>query len=98
MIVFEDNALADLERILRFNAERDPATALEHLHRIRDGVSILGDHPEIGRLVAGSQLRELVISHGSSGYIALYAHTRAQNEVRVVAVRHQREAGYQGMP
>jgi plasmid stabilization system protein ParE len=98
VIVFEDRALADMERILQFNAERDPATAIEHLHRIRDGVLILGDHPEIGRAVAGSPLRELVISHGSSGYIALYEYARVQNEVRVVAIRHQRESGYRGMP
>ncbi len=98
MIVFEDEALADMERILQFNIERDPATAIEHLIRIRQGVLILEEHPEIGRTVAGSPLRELVISHGSSGYIALYEHARAHNEVRVVAIRHQREAGYRGMP
>jgi plasmid stabilization system protein ParE len=96
VIVFEEEALADLERILEFNAGRDPATALEHLQRIREGVSILGGHPEIGRTVAGSPLRELVISHGSSGYIALYEYARVQNVVRVVAIRHQREAGYRG--
>lgn len=86
----------DLERIFEFNAERDPATAPEHLQRIRDGVLILEGHPEIGRTVAGSPLRELVISHGSSGYVALYEHSRLENVVRVVAIRHQREAGYRG--
>jgi hypothetical protein len=39
-------------------------------------------------------LRELVISHGESGYIALYEHAPAEDLVRVVAIRHQREAGY----
>ncbi len=96
MIEFDEGALADLERILEFNAGRDPATALEHLRSIREAVLILERHPEIGRKFAGSPLRELVISHGSSGYIALYEHSRVQNVVRVVAVRHQRESGYQG--
>lgn len=96
MIVFDEEALADLERILEFNAGRDHATALEHLHRIREGVLILEGHPEIGRKVAGSPLRELVISHGGSGYIALYEYARVQNLIRVAAVRHQREAGYRG--
>ena len=96
MIVFDDGALADLERILEFNTRRDPATALEHLHRIREGVQILEGHPEIGRTVAGSPLRELVISHGSSGYIALYERSRVQNRVHIAAIRHQREAGYKG--
>jgi plasmid stabilization system protein ParE len=38
-------------------------------------------------------VRELVISHGRDGYVALYR-VRAGTVV-VLAVRHQREAGYQ---
>ena len=95
MIVFDDRALDDLERILEFNLARDPSTAGDHLEKIRSAVMILDDHPEIGRPIGrGSSLRELVISHGRTGYIALYAHSRAENLVRIVAVRHQREAGY----
>ncbi len=97
MIVFAEEALADLERILDFNLERDPATALQHIDRITDAILILEDHPEIGRLVGGENaLRELVISHGITGYIALYEHSPAEGLVRVAAVRHQREAGYRG--
>ena len=94
MIVFDEEALADLERIFEFNFERDPATALEHVRRIREGVSILGKHPEIGRTVPGSSQRELVMSYGRSGYVALYEFSPAAGLVRVTAVRHQREAGY----
>ena len=94
MIVFDEEALADLERIFEFNFERDPATALDHVRRIREGVSILGNHPEIGRAVAGSPLRELVISYGSRDYVALYQHAPLEGIARVTAVRHQREAGY----
>jgi plasmid stabilization system protein ParE len=58
-------------------------------------VTILQDHPEIGRPTEpGSSLRELVISHGRSGYAALYEYSAAENLVRVAAVRHQREARY----
>jgi plasmid stabilization system protein ParE len=96
VIRFDEEALADLERILEFNLQRDPQSALEHLRRIREGVMILDGHPEIGRTVAGSQLRELVISHGSSGYVALYEYSQLQKVVRVTAIRHQREAGYRG--
>ena len=96
MIVFDEDALADLERIFEFNFERDPGTALEHIRRIREGVSILGRHPEIGRVVARSPQRELVISYGKSGYIALYEFSPAAGVVRVTAIRHQREAGYRG--
>jgi plasmid stabilization system protein ParE len=82
VIVFEGQVFEDLEG------------SLEDAILIQDPILILKGHPEIGRTVAGSPLRELVISHGSSGYVALYEHSRVQNVVRVVAVRHQREAGY----
>ena len=95
MIVFAVEALEDLERIFDFNVELDPATALQHVQRIRDAVLILDAHPEIGRKAGpGSSLRELVISHGNSGYIALYEHAAAERVIRVAAIRHQREAGY----
>lgn len=97
MIVFAEEAFDDLEQIFEFNYERDPATALAHLEAVRSAVLILDAHPRIGRPTgAGSALRELVISHGASGYIALYEHAPAEDLVRVVAIRHQREAGYRG--
>ena len=97
MIVFAEEALADLERIFEFNFERDPATALDHVAKVRSAVLILEDHPEIGRPAGkGASLRELIISHGKSGYLALYEYSPAERLVRVLAVRHQREAGYRG--
>jgi len=39
-------------------------------------------------------LRELVISFGETGYIALYRFVVQKDEVRVLALRHQREIGY----
>lgn len=97
MIVFAEEALADLERIFEFTAERDPAAALEHIERVRSAVLILEEHPEIGRPAGpGTRLRELIVSHGKTGYLALYEHSPAEQIIRVVAVRHQREAGYRG--
>lgn len=61
-----------------------------------DAVLILDGHPEIGRAIAGSSLRELVISQGKSRYVALYEYSPAGNVVRVAAVRHQGETGYRG--
>lgn len=97
MILFDEGAQADLERIFEFDFERDPATALRHVEKIMEAVLILDRHPEIGRRVEGEPpLRELVISHGSTGYIALYEHSPLEGIVRVAAIRHQREAGYRG--
>jgi len=97
VIVFDVEALDDLERIFEFNFQRDPSTALEHIDKVRSAVVILEAHPEIGRPAGrGSSLRELIISHGKTGYIALYEYSLVERLVRIVAVRHQREAGYRG--
>lgn len=96
MILFSEEALADLEKIFEFNAGHDPALALDHIAKIWSAVTVLEVHPEIGRRVAAdSPLRELVIARGQAGYVALYEYSPAVNRIRILAVRHQREAGHQ---
>ena len=98
MIVFDSEALDNLDSIFELNAKRGPYTALDHVEVVRSAVSMLDMHPEIGHLVGrGSALRELVISHGKTGYLALYEYSQAEHLVRVVAVRHQRKAGYRSL-
>ena len=41
-----------------------------------------------------AELRELVISYGRTGYVALYRFVVSRDEVRILALRHQRELGY----
>jgi plasmid stabilization system protein ParE len=55
-------------------------------------VEALQLHPLIGRSVE-SACRELVISRGKSGYVALYRYDEVRDAVLVLAIRHQREAG-----
>jgi len=62
------------------------------LDAILDAVSILERHPAIGRPVDGT-LRELVISFGATGCVALHRAPPA-GRVEVLAVRHQKEAGF----
>jgi plasmid stabilization system protein ParE len=62
---------------------------------IRNAVDILLDHPLIGRRVEG-EIRELVISYGKTGYIALYRFLPEQNLIRLLAIRHQRELDFSG--
>lgn len=98
MIVFDTEALDDLDRIFEFLAEHDPEAAVDHIDKLRNAILVLDMHPRIGRPIdSSSALRELVISHGRSGYIALYEHSEAEQMIRVMAVRHQREVGYRGM-
>jgi hypothetical protein len=43
-------------------------------------------------------LRELVISYGKSGYIALYSYESSDDVALILAIRHQREAGFEEIP
>lgn len=92
-VVYSTEALADLERLGEFLLEQAPETAPDMFSRMTDAIGILADHPLIGRRVEG-ELRELVISHGNSGYLALYRFDPARAVVRLLRIRHQREAGY----
>ena len=38
--------------------------------------------------------RELVISYGLTGYLSLYRFVVSRDEVRIVALRYQRELGF----
>jgi plasmid stabilization system protein ParE len=60
---------------------------------IVEAVEVLANHPLVGRK-AEKGYRELVISRGHSGYIALYSCERQHDTVLILAIRHQREAGY----
>ncbi len=94
MILFSDGALTDLERIFAFNVNVTVEWASRQLVTIQQALSILAESPLIGRRVTDSGLRELVISSGKDGFVALYHFDAVERVVRVAAVRHQREAGY----
>ncbi|HUL68409.1 MAG TPA: type II toxin-antitoxin system RelE/ParE family toxin [Burkholderiaceae bacterium] len=51
-------------------------------------------HPLLGRPVEQG-LREMLISRGRSGYVALYRYDPATDVVLVLRVRHQREEGFE---
>lgn len=93
-VVYSAAALEDLERIVEFLLEASsPQSAAAALEQIRKAIDVLAAHPRIGRRVR-AQLRELVISHGSTGYLALYRFDASLDVVAVARIRHQREAGY----
>ena len=55
----------------------------------------LASHPGMGRpLLEDPSLRELAIPFGHYGYMALYTFTPTTDTVTVLAVRHQRQVGY----
>ena len=95
-VVYSRRAVSDLERLQTLLAERDTRAAATALLRISEVIAILRSHPLIGRPVEHG-MRELVISYGRSGYIALYDLERGVSRVIVHAIRHQKEAGYRAL-
>ena len=87
------DAAQDLEELVDFLRAHQAEYAIEAIDLILNALNILEQHPEIGRLVQ-NHFRELIISRGKTGYVALYEYDEAADMVLVLAIRHQREAGY----
>lgn len=93
-LIWTPQALTDVQRLYRFLLPKDAEAARRAAKTIRDGVKILASRPRVGRPVENmdAQYREWPIDFGSSGYIVLYR--IADQMIVILAVRHQKEAGY----
>ncbi len=89
-------ALADVQRLYRFLASKSPDAARHAIKAIRGGVRVLALQPGMGRPCGELEpaYREWMIDFGASGYVVLYRHDEGRDRVTLLAVRHQREAGY----
>ncbi|HEX6136590.1 MAG TPA: type II toxin-antitoxin system RelE/ParE family toxin [Casimicrobiaceae bacterium] len=94
LVVYSERALRDFDRILDFVRAADPVVAAKVVDAIGDAISVLARHPLIGR-PAEKGLHELLISRGKTGCAALYRYLETADRVLVLALRHQREAGYE---
>jgi len=89
-LVFAPHALRDLDRLADFLLQQSPADAAATGPLIGSALRVLAQHPMIGRPVEAG-LRELLISRGRTGYVALYRYDPATDTALVLAIRHQRE-------
>lgn len=88
-------AADDLQQLFDFLAERDLAAAIQAREVIAKAFEFLQTFPFACRKAATAHpfLREMVISFGQAGYVALFEIDDAET-VTVLAVRHQREDDY----
>lgn len=93
-VVYSERSLGHIERAFQFLRDNNPDAALDAVTAIQSAVDHLAAHPLVGRRVEG-ELRELVISYGHTGYVALYRFVVSKKEIRILAIRHQRELGFQ---
>ena len=85
----------DIDRIFNFLFEHAPDSAADRITAIISAIDVLETSPRIGRPTDGGK-RELVISTGARGYVALYQYLPELDTAFVLAIRSQREAGYSG--
>jgi plasmid stabilization system protein ParE len=94
---FTDEASKDLMRLFDFLLQFDLDVAIRARKTIEDSLTLLAQFPFTCRKAAhgthGPRLRELIISFGSSGYVALFEIDNATT-VTVLALRHQREEDF----
>lgn len=93
-LVWSVSALLGVQRAYRFLAEKDKSAAKGAATTIRKQAAILKKFPSAGRPAddLDPEHRELLIPFGASGYVLVYeVHAEI---ILVLAVRHQKEAGY----
>ncbi len=93
-LIWSPSALRDVQRLYRFLEGKNRDAARRAVQVIRTSVQIIAEHPEVGRPVdeMDPAFREWLVDFGNSGYVVLYHYDG--NVAVIVAVRHQREAGY----
>lgn len=93
---FTKAAKDDLKRLYAFLIEHDQNAAQHALVAIKKAIELLNTFPYSCRKAQTDNpfLRELVISFGVNGYVALFE-IEENNIVTILAVRHQREDDYQ---
>lgn len=86
----------DFDRILDHLAHYQVENPTLRIQEIIEALNVLENNPLIGRPVNNDK-RELVIGRRSHGYVALYRYVVEVDTVFVLAVRSQREAGYEAL-
>jgi plasmid stabilization system protein ParE len=96
-LIYTSRARQDLIQLRSFIAEKNPQAAQRAAKAILESTGLLRRNPKIRRL--GAELppdfRELVIPFGAAGYLLRYRIVEEQDELAILAIRYQREAGYE---
>lgn len=85
----------DLRRLYGFMLEQDMKAGQRAMAAIDKSIELLGSFPFTCRKAEPDNpfIRELLVSFGASGYVALYE-IEQDHTVTILAVRHQREDDY----
>ncbi|MBA3457748.1 MAG: type II toxin-antitoxin system RelE/ParE family toxin [Deltaproteobacteria bacterium] len=93
-IEFAPEITQDFDRIFEHLTEHEVEDAPSRIQDIIAAITVLERNPLIGRPARGDK-RELVIGQRARGYVALYRYATDIDTVFVLAVRGQKEAGFE---
>jgi plasmid stabilization system protein ParE len=98
LVRFSPAALRDLTKLREFLRSKNSVAAKRAAQAIIQAIKILEEFPFLGRVLEDldDNYRELLIGFGESGYLALYRYE--DDIVTILAIRHQKESGYDPLP
>jgi toxin ParE1/3/4 len=92
MILLSPDAVEDVERLRTFLDQKNPGAARRALSAIWTAVDRLQEFPDLGMPTEDSDIRQIVVRFGSSGYIVRYATLSENENILITRVWHGREA------
>jgi plasmid stabilization system protein ParE len=94
LVHWTDNATAGLKKAYLFLADKSEEAAIGAIKAIRDKALLLEQFPNAGRPADDMEpeYRELLVPFGGAGYVLVYE--VLGNSVYILALKHQKEAGY----
>ena len=96
VVLWSPGAIEDIKRLYNFLAEKNLDAAQAAAALLFKQAEILESFPNAGRPAEdlNPEHREILIPFGAAGYVLLYHFDEDRAAVTVLAVRHQKEAGY----
>ena len=91
MILLSPDAVLDVERVRTFLEEKNPGAAKRALTAIWAALEKVQIFPELGRPTEDTEIRQIVVHFGSSGYIVRYRADSHTSNVLVTRIWHGRE-------
>ncbi len=92
MIFLSPDALSDIERLRTFLGEKNSAAASRALTAIWAAIEKLQEVPGLGMPINDSDIRQIIIRFGSSGYIVRYTLLPERGDIFVIRLWHGRES------
>ena len=92
MILLSPDAVEDVERLRTFLDLKNPDAARRALAAIWVAIDRLREFPGLGMPTEDSDIRQIVVRFGSSGYIVRYAALSGDENILITRIWHGREA------